>query len=108
MLHTRLDRLVNSSCLCDTLRLGRLLTIHYDALMLLVPALERAGGEHIYGAQVVNLACLIVAAAIALSNNRDEVLIFRRPKVAALDWSMVLTSSETLSDHRCIALPTVL
>jgi heme oxygenase (biliverdin-IX-beta and delta-forming) len=47
MLHTRLDRLVNSSCLGDTLRLGRLLTIHYDALMLLVPALERAGAKHI-------------------------------------------------------------
>jgi heme oxygenase (biliverdin-IX-beta and delta-forming) len=47
MLHTRLDRLVNSSCLGDTLRLGRLLTIHYDALMLLVPALERAGVEHV-------------------------------------------------------------
>ena len=47
MLHTRLDRLVNSSCLNDTLRLGRLLTIHYDALMLLVPALERGGAEHI-------------------------------------------------------------
>jgi heme oxygenase (biliverdin-IX-beta and delta-forming) len=47
MLHTCLDRLVNSSCLGDTLRLGRLLTIHYDALMLLVPALERAGAEHV-------------------------------------------------------------
>jgi heme oxygenase len=47
MLHTRLDRLVNSSCLGDTLRLGRLLTIHYDALTLLVPALERAGAEHV-------------------------------------------------------------
>jgi heme oxygenase len=47
MLHTRLDRLVNSSCLGDTLRLGRLLTIHYDALILLVPALERAGAEHV-------------------------------------------------------------
>ena len=46
-LHTRLDRLVNSSCLGDTLRLGRLLTIHYDALTLLVPALERAGAEHV-------------------------------------------------------------
>jgi heme oxygenase (biliverdin-IX-beta and delta-forming) len=45
--HTRLDRLVNSSCLGDTLRLERLLTIHYDALMLLVPALERAGAEHV-------------------------------------------------------------
>jgi heme oxygenase len=47
MLHTRLDRLVNSSCLGDTLRLGRLLTVHYDALMLLVPALERAGAVHV-------------------------------------------------------------
>jgi heme oxygenase (biliverdin-IX-beta and delta-forming) len=47
MLHTRLDRMVNSSCLGDTLRLGRLLTIHYDALTLLVPALERAGAEHV-------------------------------------------------------------
>ena len=47
MLHTRLDRLVNSSCLGDTLRLGRLLTIHCDALTLLVPALERAGAEHV-------------------------------------------------------------
>jgi heme oxygenase len=47
MLHTRLDRLVNSFCLGETLRLGRLLTIHYDALMLLVPALERAGAEHV-------------------------------------------------------------
>jgi heme oxygenase (biliverdin-IX-beta and delta-forming) len=47
MLHTRLDRLVNSSCLGDMLRLGRLLTIHYDALTLLVPALERAGAEHV-------------------------------------------------------------
>jgi heme oxygenase (biliverdin-IX-beta and delta-forming) len=46
ILHTRLDRLVNSSCLGDTIRLGRLLSIHYDALMLLVPALERAGAEH--------------------------------------------------------------
>jgi heme oxygenase (biliverdin-IX-beta and delta-forming) len=46
-LHARLDRMVNSSCLGDTLRLGRLLTIHYDALMLLVPALERAGAEHV-------------------------------------------------------------
>ena len=46
-LHTRLDRLVNSSCLGDTLRLGCLLTIHYDALTLLVPALERAGAEHV-------------------------------------------------------------
>jgi heme oxygenase len=45
--HTRLDRLVNSSCFGDTLRLGRLLTMHYDALMLLVPALERAGAEHV-------------------------------------------------------------
>jgi heme oxygenase len=47
MLHTRLDRMVNSFCLGDTLRLGRLLTIHYDALTLLVPALERAGAEHL-------------------------------------------------------------
>src|SRR5262249_40898507 len=47
MLHTCLDGLVNSSCLGDTLRLGRLLTIHYDALTLLVPALERAGAEHL-------------------------------------------------------------
>jgi heme oxygenase (biliverdin-IX-beta and delta-forming) len=46
-LHTCLDRLVNSSCLGDTLRLGRLLAIHYDALLLLVPALERAGAEHV-------------------------------------------------------------
>jgi heme oxygenase (biliverdin-IX-beta and delta-forming) len=46
-LHSRLDRLVNSSCLGDTLRLGRLLAIHYDALTLLVPALERAGAEHV-------------------------------------------------------------
>jgi len=46
MLHTRLDRLVNSSCLGDTLRLGRLLAIHYDVLTLLVPALKRAGAEH--------------------------------------------------------------
>jgi heme oxygenase len=46
-LHTCLDRLVNSSCLGDTLRLGRLLTIDYDALTLLVPALERAGAEHV-------------------------------------------------------------
>jgi heme oxygenase len=47
MLHTRLDGLVNSSCFGDTLMLGRLLTIHYDALMLFVPALERAGVEHV-------------------------------------------------------------
>jgi heme oxygenase len=47
ILHTRLDRLVNSSCLGDPIRLGRLLTIHYDALMLLVPALERARAEHV-------------------------------------------------------------
>jgi heme oxygenase (biliverdin-IX-beta and delta-forming) len=47
IVHTSLDRLVNSSCLGDTLRLGRLLTIHYDALMLLVPALEGAGAEHV-------------------------------------------------------------
>jgi heme oxygenase (biliverdin-IX-beta and delta-forming) len=47
ILHSRLDRLVNSSCLGDTPRLGRLLSIHYDALMLLVPALERAGAEHV-------------------------------------------------------------
>jgi heme oxygenase (biliverdin-IX-beta and delta-forming) len=47
LLHTRLDRLVNSSCLGDPIRLGRLLTIHYDALMLLVPALERADAEHV-------------------------------------------------------------
>jgi hypothetical protein len=44
-LHARLDGLLSSSCLGDTLRLGRLLTIHYDALMLLVPALERADAE---------------------------------------------------------------
>jgi heme oxygenase (biliverdin-IX-beta and delta-forming) len=47
MLHTRLDQLVNSSCFGDMLGLGRLLTIHYDALVLLVPALERAGAEHV-------------------------------------------------------------
>jgi heme oxygenase len=47
ILHTRLDRLVSSSCLGDKLRLGCLLTIHYDALKLLVPALERAGAEHV-------------------------------------------------------------
>jgi heme oxygenase len=46
-LHARLDKMVNSSCVGDTLRLGRLLTIHYDALTLLVPALERAGAEHV-------------------------------------------------------------
>jgi heme oxygenase len=45
--HTSLDRLVSSSCLGDTIRLGRLLTIHYGALMLLLPALERAGAEHV-------------------------------------------------------------
>ena len=32
----------------------------------------------------------VVAAAIALSNNRDEALIFRRPKVAGLTWPMAL------------------
>jgi hypothetical protein len=47
MLHTRRDRLVNWSCLGDTLRLGRLLTIHYDALMLVVLPLERGGAEHV-------------------------------------------------------------
>ncbi len=47
MLHARLDGLLSSSCLGDTLRLGRLLTIHYDALMLLVPALERADAKHV-------------------------------------------------------------
>jgi heme oxygenase (biliverdin-IX-beta and delta-forming) len=47
MMHTRLDRLVYWSCLGGTLRLERILTIHYDALMLLVPALERAGAEHV-------------------------------------------------------------
>ncbi len=46
-LHARLDRMISSSCLGDPLRLGRLLTIHYDALTLLVPALERAGTEHV-------------------------------------------------------------
>jgi heme oxygenase len=47
MLHARLDRIMNLSCVGDTLRLGRLLTIHYDALTRLVPALERAGAEHL-------------------------------------------------------------
>ena len=46
-LHARLDRMISSSCLGDPLRLGRLLTVHYDALTLLVPALERAGAEHV-------------------------------------------------------------
>jgi heme oxygenase (biliverdin-IX-beta and delta-forming) len=47
ILHTRLDRLVTSFCLGDTIKVGRLLTIHYDALMLIVPALERADAEHV-------------------------------------------------------------
>lgn len=47
-LHAHLDRVVNSSCLGESLSLGRLLIIHYDALALLVPALERAGAEHVY------------------------------------------------------------
>jgi hypothetical protein len=47
ILHTRLDRLVTLSCRGDTIRLGRLLTIHYDALTLLVPALEQAGAGHL-------------------------------------------------------------
>ena len=46
-LHARLDRMISSSCLGDPLRLGRLLTVHYEALTLLVPALERAGAEHV-------------------------------------------------------------
>jgi heme oxygenase (biliverdin-IX-beta and delta-forming) len=46
-LHDRLDRIVNSSCVGGTPRLGRLLTIHYDALTRLVPALEGAGAEHV-------------------------------------------------------------
>jgi heme oxygenase len=46
-LHARLDRRINSFCVGDTLRLGRLLTIHYDALTLLVPALQRAGADHV-------------------------------------------------------------
>jgi heme oxygenase (biliverdin-IX-beta and delta-forming) len=47
-LHARLDRMVNLSCVGDTLRLGRFLTIHYEALTLLVPALERAGARLVY------------------------------------------------------------
>lgn len=46
-LHSDLDRMVNSFCAGDSLRLGRLLAIHYDALWLLVPALERAGADHV-------------------------------------------------------------
>ena len=46
-LHARLDRMISSSCIGDPLRLGRLLTVHYDALTLLVPVLERAGAEHL-------------------------------------------------------------
>jgi heme oxygenase (biliverdin-IX-beta and delta-forming) len=46
-LHAGLDRMISSSCLGGTIRLGRLLTIHFDALTLLVPALERAGAEHV-------------------------------------------------------------
>ncbi len=46
-LHDRLDRIVNSSCVGGTLRLGRVLTIHYDALTRIVPALEGAGAEHV-------------------------------------------------------------
>jgi heme oxygenase len=47
-LHADLDRVVNSSSVGGALRLGRLLTIHHEALMLLVPALERAGAKHVY------------------------------------------------------------
>jgi heme oxygenase (biliverdin-IX-beta and delta-forming) len=46
-LHDELDRMVNSFCIGDSLRLGRLLAIHYDALWLLVPALERARADHV-------------------------------------------------------------
>jgi hypothetical protein len=46
-MHAGLDRMISSSCVGGTIRLGRLLTIHYDALTLLVPALERAGAEHV-------------------------------------------------------------
>jgi heme oxygenase len=47
-LHAQLDEVVNSSCLDVALGLGRLLIIHHDALMLLVPALERVGAGHVY------------------------------------------------------------
>jgi heme oxygenase (biliverdin-IX-beta and delta-forming) len=47
-LHAHLDRVVNSSRVGEAPRLGRLLAIHYDALMLLVPALERAGAKRVY------------------------------------------------------------
>ncbi len=46
-LHARLDRMISSSCIGDPLCLGRLLTIHHDALTLLVTALERADAEHV-------------------------------------------------------------
>jgi heme oxygenase (biliverdin-IX-beta and delta-forming) len=46
-LHAGLDYVISSSCVGGAIRLGRLLTIHYDALALVVPALERAGAEHV-------------------------------------------------------------
>ena len=47
-LHAHLDRVVYSACVDEAFRLGRLLAIHYDALTLLVPALEQAGAKHVY------------------------------------------------------------
>jgi heme oxygenase (biliverdin-IX-beta and delta-forming) len=45
MLHARLNEKISSSCVGSTLRLRHLLTIHYDALTLLVPALEQASAD---------------------------------------------------------------
>jgi heme oxygenase len=46
-LHAGLDCIISSCCVGGTIRLGRLLAIHYDALTLLVLALERAGAAHV-------------------------------------------------------------
>jgi heme oxygenase len=47
-LHAHLDRVLHLPCVDGALRLGRLLAIHYGALTLLMPALERAGAKHVY------------------------------------------------------------
>jgi heme oxygenase len=47
-LHARLDNMVATCCMGNTLELERLLLIHYDAFTLLVPALERAGADLLY------------------------------------------------------------
>jgi heme oxygenase len=44
-LHNRLDRMMNLSCAGGALGLERFLSIHYGALTVLVPALERAGAD---------------------------------------------------------------